>query len=218
MSTAAARRSRPISGAERRVPSGYKTGTSARARAGTRVPSPEPRRVSFPARTCPCVPASGRSCPTGLSLVMNGSPVQVRASALASLQGKALDRPRPRRSLFGTHPCKCVFQRFSQKSQIYRYFSASSPEETSWHTEGGPVGEARGNPFGPAVQEPDREQRAGRRHRLAPRGGASSVRTRASAPRLQRASRSRLVRRSQAGNRSSAPRDDAGRRRECCLR
>jgi hypothetical protein len=40
---------------------------------------------SLPARTCPRVPASGPASPTCPSLVMKGSPVRVRASALASL-------------------------------------------------------------------------------------------------------------------------------------
>jgi hypothetical protein len=53
-------------------PTRYKTGTSARARAGTSVHNPSCRTVQFPARTCPRVPASGRASPTRLSLVMKG--------------------------------------------------------------------------------------------------------------------------------------------------
>ena len=65
---------------------GYKTGTPARARAGTRVHCVSCGTGRFPARTRPRVPASGRACPTRPSLVMKGSAVRVRASALPNLQ------------------------------------------------------------------------------------------------------------------------------------
>ena len=41
--------------------SGYKTGTSARARTGTRVHRERSRIVRFPARMCPQLAASGRA-------------------------------------------------------------------------------------------------------------------------------------------------------------
>jgi hypothetical protein len=60
---------------------GYKTGTSARARAGTRVHHYSAKTAWSPGKMCPIVPASGRVSPTCLSLVMKGSAVRVRASA-----------------------------------------------------------------------------------------------------------------------------------------
>jgi hypothetical protein len=74
------------SGPWQSVARGYKTGTSARARAGTRVHCWSGVATSFPAETCPRVPASGRASPTCLFLVMKGSPVRVRASALTPLR------------------------------------------------------------------------------------------------------------------------------------
>jgi hypothetical protein len=47
---------------------------------------------------------------------MKGSPVRVRASAFLDLQGKSAWLGVSAGSLFGTHPCKCVFQRFGQKN------------------------------------------------------------------------------------------------------
>jgi hypothetical protein len=61
---------------------GYKTGTSARARAGTRGPRRSRETARSPGETCPGVPARARASLTCLSLVMKGSPVRVRASAL----------------------------------------------------------------------------------------------------------------------------------------
>jgi hypothetical protein len=66
---------------------GYKAGTSSRARPGTRVPELAPSNSRTPARMCPRVPASGRAFPSRLSLVMKGSPVRVRASAFSAFAG-----------------------------------------------------------------------------------------------------------------------------------
>jgi hypothetical protein len=63
---------------------GYKTGTSARARAGTRGPRRSRETARSPGETCPGVPARARASLTCLSLVMKGSPVRVRASASKS--------------------------------------------------------------------------------------------------------------------------------------
>src|SRR5918996_5755707 len=51
--------------------------------AGTRVHPKSSRTAQFPARTCPRVPARGRPSLNRLPLVMKGSPVRVRASALS---------------------------------------------------------------------------------------------------------------------------------------
>jgi hypothetical protein len=64
---------------------GYKTGRSARARAGTRVHTEAGGTSELRGKTCPCVPASGHACLTRPSLVMKGSPVRVRASAFSLL-------------------------------------------------------------------------------------------------------------------------------------
>jgi hypothetical protein len=55
---------------------GYKTGTSARARAGTRGPRRSRETARSPGETCPGVPARARASLTCLSLVMKGSPVR----------------------------------------------------------------------------------------------------------------------------------------------
>lgn len=62
----------------------YETGTSTRARAGTRVHSSRAETARSPGKACPPVPARGRASVTRLSLVMKGSPVRVRASAYKS--------------------------------------------------------------------------------------------------------------------------------------
>ena len=65
---------RPHGAGDRNTASaGYKTGTSARARAGTRVHRSRRETAQIPARTCPRVPARGRPSPSRRSLVMKGS-------------------------------------------------------------------------------------------------------------------------------------------------
>ncbi len=76
-------------GFDHRGEHGYKTGTRARALAGMGVHSGSRETVRFPARTWPRGPASGRASTTCPSLVMKGSPVRVRASALFLSQTSA---------------------------------------------------------------------------------------------------------------------------------
>jgi uncharacterized protein (TIGR02246 family) len=57
---------------------GYKTGTSARSRAGTYVHWQSAETVRSPRKTCPGVPANGRTFPTRLFLVMKGSRFSLR--------------------------------------------------------------------------------------------------------------------------------------------
>ena len=65
--------------------------------AGTRVHPKSSRTAQFPARTCPRVPARPPTC---RPLVMKGSPVRVRASALqAVLQGFLPPPATPERTL-----------------------------------------------------------------------------------------------------------------------
>jgi hypothetical protein len=57
------------------------------AKSVPRVHCANRRTPPFPARRCPRVPERGRGSPTRPSLVMKGSPVRVRASALGRFAG-----------------------------------------------------------------------------------------------------------------------------------
>jgi hypothetical protein len=108
----------PAHATVQRVSRWYETGTSARARPGTRVHGQTRETGQNPGRTFPAVPSRGRASFTRLSHIMKGSPVRVRPSA-------SLSSPSACPNAGG-----CV-KRMSQVDALDSCFRSSRPQSSS---------------------------------------------------------------------------------------